>query len=944
MTINRKLVLFRLLTTACIPAPVAVHAQSPEPPADAATRTATLEEVVITGSRIARTTYESPSPVAVTSAEQIERAGVGNVYDLFNRSPLFGVGSGPSSVGAYGGETGAQFLNLRGLGANRTLVLVNGQRRVSGASSTSAVDLSSIPANMIDRVEVVSGGAAAIYGADAVTGAVNILLKDDVDGVELTTRQGLSSRGDAYGGTYGVLLGGAIGDRGHVTVGLSYNRDEPLYQRDRSYTRATTYLTANPANVNATDGVFDNIAVRDARFVDTSYGGTFAIGGTRYTYDDGVRPLQNDSLLYGPDSYFGVGGDGFNGSDFDGLRSGSKVFSALTHLTYALFDGVTLTSDLQFAQTKAGIGGQPPFGFDYTITRDNPFLPSSVAALMDADSLTSLIVSRTDRDNGVNMRELTRQTYTGLAKLDGQFTSSIAWSAFAQYGQFTNDDIFHDDRVIARFYEALDVVSGSNGPECRSATARANGCMPLNIFGPDAATQSALDYFQHDAPTRTTNSQTVFGAQLNGDLLNLPAGALALSTGLEYRRESTRVVADPLSQRGELFDKRGADLSGSFDVTEVFGEVSVPLLRDQPFARTLEVDGAVRYSDYSTIGSTTTWKAGLVHAPIDDVRFRVTRSRSVRAPNLSELFNSGALSNSVYLDPCDASQINSAPNRASNCAALGLPPAFVDPLLGVAKFVQTGGNPNLEPETSNSLTVGVVLQPSFLPGFSASLDYFDLKIEGAINTLPVNSILSGCVDGAAPSSVFCSQIIRRADGGITQVNVNPLNVGELRASGVDFSADYRADAGSLFSEPLVLGLSIFGSYYIENDVIADSSKPDEVLEYAGSILVPRFRVAATASADVGSMNVAWTTRYLSSTTADLNVGREYRSDNDVASRLYNDVYATYAANSGVRIGAGVNNVFDVHPPFSADTYTGTFNGSFFDNIGRYFFLTAGISF
>jgi len=703
-------------------------------------------------------------------------------------------------------------------------------------------------------------------------------------------------------------------------------------------------LTSNPANTGPNDGIFDNIAVANYRYPDTSYGGTFTIAGTRYTYDNGVRPIANGSLLYGPGSYLGIGGDGFNASDFDGLRSGSKVFSALTHLTYDVVDGVTLTTDLQFSQTKAQISGQAPFGFDYTITRDNPLIPAAVAALMDANGLGSIVVSRTDRDNGANLRKLTRQTYTGVAKLDGNLTPSIKWSVFAQYGEFTNNDVFVGDRIVSRFYEAIDVVAGPNGPMCRSAAARAGGCSPLNIFGPNAATPGALAYIQHDATTLTTNTQTVFGGQINGDLLRLPAGPLAFSIGAEYRRETTKVVADPLSVRGELFDTIGANLAGKFNVKEVFGEVSIPVFRDQPFAKSLEIDGAVRLSNYSTIGSTTTWKGGVVYAPVEDIRFRLTRSRSVRAPNLSELYNSGVLSNSVYQDPCDATQINSSPNRAANCRALGLPVGYVDPLIGVAKFVQTGGNPNLDPERSNSLTAGVVLQPRFIPGLKASVDYFDIRIESAINTLPINNILSGCVDGPTPSALLCSQIVRRADGGITQVQVSPLNVGSLSARGIDFSADYRTQVGSFAGKPLILGLSVFGSYYIKNAVIADSTKPNVVLNYAGSILVPKFRGNVTASADVGPFSIAWTMRYISPTKADLNVGPEYRDDNNVARRLYNDIYVKYDVTSKFQVGAGVNNIFDAHPPFSADTYTGTFGGSLYDNIGTYFFLTAGVKF
>jgi outer membrane receptor protein involved in Fe transport len=901
------------------------------------------EDIVVTGSRIARNTYNSPSPVAVIDAAQIEQSGTGNVYDLLNRSPQFGVGRGPASAGAYSVEAGAQFVNLRGLGLNRTLVLINGQRRVSGASSTSAVDLSSLPANVIDRLETVTGGAAAIYGADAVSGAVNVLLKENFDGIEFTTRQGLSSRGDAYSSSYGVLLGGNIGERGHVTVAASYNFDDDLYLRDRSYTRKYPFLSANPANTGPNDGIFDNITYNNVRFVETPYTGHFIINGVRYTYDNGVRPIQNGSRPYAfPDDFFGIGGDGFDVSEFDGLRSQSKVFSTLAHLTYDVVEGVKLTTDLQFSQAKGFIVGQPQYGYGYQIQRANPFIPADVAALMDANGLTTLSVSRGNRDHGASYRDVLRQTYTGVAKLDGDLTSTVKWSVFGQYGRFTNDDVFGNNQIVSRLNEALDVVAGPNGSMCASAAARAAGCAPLNIFGDNVATPEALKYFHYNSRTHTTNTQTMFGALLNGTVFELPAGPLAFSVGAEYRRETTKVVADPLAVRGELFDTLGANLSGKFNVKEVFGEVLVPLLREQPFAHSLEVDGAVRFSDYSSIGSTTTWKAGLVYAPVRDIRFRVTRSRSVRAPNLSELFSPGNLSNQFYLDPCNNTQINATPNRAANCAALGVPAGFSDPLLALARFVQTSGNPDLGPEKSDSLTLGAVFQPTFLPGFSASVDYFDIKIKGAIDTISVDAILSGCVDGPAPVTLLCDQIIRRADSAISQVNLTSLNIGESRVRGIDFTADYRTDVGALLGNPLVLGLSLFGSYYIRNEKTVDTTKPENVLKYAGSILSPRFRGTATATASAGPLNIAWTTRYISPSKVDLNVGKEFRDDNDLPRRIYNDIFASYDVSKSFRLGAGVNNIFDVHPPAGPTTFSGNFNASLYDNIGTYFFMTASL--
>lgn len=911
-------------------------------PAETPASASNVDEIVVTGSRIAQTGYNTPSPVAVTGPQQIARTGVSNLYDVLNRSPQFSVGVGPASAEGYLGEVGASFVNLRGLGTNRTLVLINGQRRVSGASTTSAVDLSSIPAGMVQRIEVVTGGAAAVYGADAVSGVVNVFLKDQIDGLEINARQGLSSHGDASSYSLGALLGGRLGDRGRVTVGFSYNHDDSLFQRQRGFTRNYVNLEPNPANTGPNDGIPDNLAFNNSRFPNTTYSGAFAIGGTRYTYDGALRPLRNDSLPYGPTSYLGVGGDGFNGADFNGLRPEVGIISALTHLTYEVSDSINLTSDLQFSQNRSNQQLQPLFGFAYPITRDNPFVPAPVASLMDANGLSSITVGRTDVDQGLNSRDITRTTFTGLFKLDGKITPSISWQAFAQYGRFENKDIFRNERITSRFNEALDVVQGPAGPMCRSATARAAGCQPLNIFGLNVATPQALAYFHHDPITYTSNSQTVAGGQLSGNLFSLPAGPLAFSAGLEYRRETTEVQADTLASQGALYYGHGGNLTGEFDVKEAFAEVLVPLLRDVSFAKSLDFNGAIRESDYSTIGRTTTWKAGLVYAPIDDVRVRVTQSRSVRAPNLSELFNAGVQSQVAYLDPCDITQISSAPNRAANCRALGIPAGFRDPLSGTLRFANTSGNPNLRAEVSNSTTVGVVVQPRFLGGFSASVDYFDIRIKGAINTLPVDNILSGCVAGAAPTALLCNQINRRADGGISFVRLAPLNIGQLQTRGLDLAADYRFGAGDIAGEPLRLALSFAGSYYMKNDALVDASHPEDTLHYAGSVTNPKFRGNLTASAQLGAINASWTARYISPAKVDLNVSDEYRSENNLGRRLYNDIYVTYDVNEKVRLGAGINNVFNVKPPYSFVTYTGTGVGSLYDNIGTSFFVTAGL--
>jgi len=907
-----------------------------------------LQQIVVTGTRIAQTGYNTPSPVSVVTEAQIERTGVSNVYDLLNRSPVFGTGIGAAvEANDITGEIGASFVNLRGLGTNRTLVLVDGQRRVSGSSKTSAVDLSSIPTNMIQRIEVVTGGAAAVYGADAVSGAVNILLKDQVNGLEVDARTGLSSHSDAATYTLGILGGGKLGESGHITFGVSYNHEDSLFQRQRAFSRNYINEYSNPAYAGPDSGTFENIAYNNSRFPNTTYSGAFYIGGTdaahHYTYDNGLRLVHNDAL---PLPFLGIGGDGFNGADFNGLRPQTSVVATLVHMTYGVSGGITLTSDLQFSHNHSVQEQQPLFGFAYPIARDNPYLPAPVAALMDANGLTTLNVGRTDTDQGLTGHNVSREMYTAVTKLDGKFKETVGWQIYGQYGRFDDSDIFANERIQSRFLEALDVVQGPNGPECRSATARANGCQPLNIFGVNVATPGALAYFHANPVTYTTNAQTVLGGQLNGELFSLGAGSAKFSLGAEYRKETIDERADALATEGALFYGHGANLTGQFNVKEQFAEVLVPLLSDAPFAKSLDINAAIRESEYSTIGNTFTWKAGLVYAPVDDFHLRVTQSRSVRAPNLNELFSTGALSQSPdnYQDPCDITQINLTANRAANCYALGIPRGYVDPNAGKLRFVNKIGNIALRAETSNSTTVGLIVQPRGVPGLSGSLDYYTMHITGAVNTLNQDDVLTGCVDGPLPNPILCPLVVRAADHSIPYVDLVPLNIGALNARGLDLSLDYRSSAGTFRGEPLKVGVSLVGNYDLANEAVINASNGNvigNVFNYAGSSQDPTFRGNLTFSADAGRRTtVAWTARYISRSKVDLNVPVYFRNDNNLTARLYNDLYVRHALTDQVSVGVGVNNIFNIIPPYSFFTYTGTdVDGALYDNIGTYFFAT-----
>ena len=889
-----------------------------------------VAEVVVTGSRIARAGYDQPTPVTVISAESIAKSGFSNISDVLNRTPQVGVGLGASNS-YFNADAGASFINLRGLGTNRTLVLVNGRRRVSGTQLSSAVDLTTIPSNLIGNIEVISGGAAAVYGADAVTGVVNITLKQNLEGFEFTGRGGLSSRGDAASNSLGVTYGQKLDDgRGSFLFGLSYNKEDPLQANERPFGVRAVDLFGNPANTGPSDGVFNSVALSDYRFPNTSYGGAFVIGGTRYTYDNGVRPTRNDQTF---NSSTGIGGDGFNDADFAPLRNRSEVLSALTHFEYQLAQPVGIFGDFQFSRTKTDSPLQPSFDLGLVLSADNPLIPADVRALMTANGQTTLSMGRTNFDQGVNHRLVDRNTYTLVGGLEGD-VGRFHWTAFEQYGRYEADISRTHERINSRYLEAIDVITGPAGtPVCRSAAARAAGCVPLSLFGRNAATPAGIAYFDYTVRTNVVNTQNVAGLQATGSLFDLPAGPVKLATGVEYRKEALSVFEDPLAVKGLLQRVIGSSLDADFNVKEVFGEVLVPILSDRPFAKELSIEGAARYSDYNTVGGTVAWKLGGQYAPTDDVRFRITRSRSVRAPNLAELNSPGTTSSVFILDPCDATRQNLTANRPANCAALQLPANFADPFANQAKQVITSGNSALNEEKSDSWTVGAVITPRGVPGLSLSADWFQIEIADAISVVPLQRLVDNCVDSASTSNPFCALITRRADGGITGVNVTPINVGSLKTSGIDLQANY----GRPFRDKVRLYLALAGTYLIENDIQVIENDPTTLDKNAGEVDNPRVRVNLTPGITYDRFRLDWTLRYIAGSKVDVQQTAEGRDDNVVSSRLYNDIAMSFALNRAINLTAGVNNLLDVEPPFSQQTVRGDKRGVLFDNLGRYFF-------
>ncbi len=906
-----------------------------------------IEEVTITGSRISRTNFDTPTPVQLLDRDAIEGSGFNSVGDIMQRVPALGLGQGPANAG-FGTDGGAVFLDLRGMGTDRTLTLVNGRRRVSGSSLTSAVDLSTIPAAMIEGIEVITGGASAVYGADAVTGVVNVKLRREFDGLEVSGRTGISQEGDTESNTFSIATGGDFsGGKGHFGVGLTYTRDEPLYFADREHANRSIWFLPNPDNTGPNDGIPDNITVLDPRIPATHPAGTFIIGGTRYTVDPGLRPTQNDIDL----GFYGSGGDGYNNGLAGYLRAGGQTTGGIMTLDYEITDKINFYSDINFSNAKTSAATEPTFDYGLSILRDNPFIPADVAALMDSNGLTSLIVNRTNVDQGKVTNSNSRDTYTIVSGLKGELGDDMHWDLFYQYGYFKNLKRQQNTRIMDRFYNALDAIIDpeTGDPVCRDANARSEGCVPLNIFGLNAATPEALAWFQHERLSEIKNTQMIVGFNLAGNAFDLPAGPVSFAVGAEYRKEALSARDDGLAVTGKLdpiFSSGFEPIDAEFDVSEVYAETLVPLLSDLPFIKEFNMEGALRFSDYSTIDSTTAWKVGGNWVPVEGIRFRGTRSRSVRAPNINEFFNPGGIIATGGGDPCDSIYINDNANRIANCKALGIPEGWEDPDRAFGGWLSlTGGNPNLEEETSDSWTVGTVLEPSFVPGLRISLDYWNISIDGAINAIPIQQIVDKCVDSDTLDNAFCPLITREADLTILTIDSREINIGEMTAKGVDFQLGYTFGLDAFFGgAPGEVDLSLVGTRLLENEELVDKTDPSTLLVEDGEPDNPHWRANFTIGYRLDALRANWIMRYVGSSLVDVQRSAEFYDRPNVPGRTYHDFFASYSPAENYDLTLGINNIFDTKPPRHAAVHSGTFGSALYDSIGRYFFVGAKVRF
>lgn len=897
--------------------------------------------IVVTGSRIARPDFAAPNPIVSFSAAAIQQSGNTNITNFLQRVPAL-TGSRDSTQTSGGnavssgtfGQAGLNELNLRNLGTNRTLVLVDGRRHVAGEASTAAVDINSIPTDLIERVDVLTGSASAVYGADGVTGVVNFILKRDFDGVAARSQLGVSRYGDGANRFVSVVAGHNFADgRGNVTLAYEYNADDPVGNDDRSYLRQNRrrFLIPNDADTPDNPSVPDNILVGNLHYTDISPNGAVFIGPEATPSFDGLGRRYDRGT---PSSYYFTGGEstgvaGFFQGDLLPKTERHDV-NLLAH--YDVSDALKLSFDGKFAQTRARSFGQYTETFYVPISLDNPFVPAAIraAALADDPAAQSVNVNRDNIDYGRQGEADLRRTYRGVVDASGRMSDHATWDAYYEYGRTTVRITTLNDRLADRYTQALDAVTDptTGGVVCRSTlTTPGNGCVPISLFGPGPTSQAALGYFLTDDNSQARITQQVANASISGDFgqfFTLPGGPVQFALGGEYRRETSSFnpSANLLNAAYFQFDQPSVVRvsSGKFDVKEVFGELNVPIIKDRPFASTLSIGAAGRYSHYSTVGNTKTWQFNGVYAPVHDITLRGSYGKVVRAPNIGELFQPTTGTSAFFTDPCTPQQIsNGTQFRASNCAAtLAQVGATISPSLQTGAFVNgiQSGNANLKPESARTWTAGVVLRPRFMTGFTISFDWYNINLKNAINTVTPSDLANLCVDQQTIANPFCAAITRaQGTGVISGYTSGPQNVASFKTAGADLNLDYLIRTTRLG----MIDLRFVGGYLNRLQFIGIPGAPvTDRRDLSGS---PKFNFNFSPSWTLHGFTLNYNLRWLDATRSfDINTTNgnpDYATSKYLrASELWqHDVQLQYQLPSGFALYAGVTNLADQKPDY-----------------------------
>jgi iron complex outermembrane receptor protein len=906
--------------------------------------TVSSQDIVITGSRIRHNPLDQDAPRVFVDQADIAKTGLNSITDVLQRLPSSGGGlntkfnnSGNFGNPPDGGGVGAGSaeIDLRYLGSRRTLVLVDGLRYVNGASASGvpgSVDLNSIPESMIERVEVLQDGASAIYGSDAIAGVVNIITKRHQKGFIGSAQLGGYTQGDGYTKNFQVSWGNSDTSPTQIVIGGNYVDQDPISSNDRAISRFPEPFATACTNTCSSGTPL-------GRFIIPAITG--GAGWTLIAPVIGRPPVLSDYRPWAGNS------DRFNFQPFNFIITPLKRYGAFVHLNQEVTPAINFSAKLHYnrRESKNQAAPLPLFvGPDsgngnlldrITIDASNPFNPfGTLSSGMNLDGTPSVLprnydfIGRRMIEGGPRRYNQKVDTWYGTATLDGKFAlfaHDWYWDVNGIYGRNKAKQTVLGNLNAANVAQALGPVGSCTG-----------SCVPFNIFGGvGSITPAMLDWISFTQ--RDSSEQKLWGATVNasGGLIDLPGGPLAIAVGAEHRDYKGRFDPDPIVAAGLGSDIPALPTKGGYNVDEAYAELNAPLLAHVGGAQLLELNGAVRFSDYSRSGSTTTFKAGANWKPINDLRLRGSWSQGFRAPTIGELFGTPSRFDQEIVDPCSSPPPLTGTILA-NCTAQGVPPGYTQ--LNPQIAVITGGNENLKPEKSRGWNLGAVYSPSFLPRFSAEVNYYKIKIKGAIQARNANTTLQQCV--VNNDALACALVHRTSSGAISNITGLLENIAGINTDGLDVNFAYRTAKASWGS----LGFTFNNAFLFNYHEIVPTATGTQTLEREGTErgspdqAYPKHKAIAIFDFDGNVFGASVTERYIKHVVESLN-------GNEMASRWYTDLQLRFRVPSGGdRFGfaLGANNLFNKNPPGCISCGLNNFDPNVYDVPGRYIYARATV--
>jgi iron complex outermembrane receptor protein len=951
--------------------------------ADAAT--VDVDELVVTGSRIRRDTFNAPVPVQAISSEQIRASGGVSVADILMDVPTINANTNGQNSSGTLFLSGQARADIRGMGATRTLVLMDGKRLPFSDASSPGVDLNMIPSLMIERADVVPGGSSAVYGSEAIAGVLNFIMKKSYDGFEIDAQAGTSAQSDGQEWRLGGLFGRKLmDDKLNIVIGGEISRTEPVMYADRDWAlpgiRRNTLVTPqtiipNSKSNSATTATFQLLggALGTARAVTLDYRNpTQVVRLSPACSTPTVQPTcQDDALGYS--------------TQFSALQGKNSRGIGRIYVDYALTDRVKVYGDFMYSRVDGYGIFQPPFSsapgggtMPVSFKGDNAFLagPTATDAALRAEWLaagktftagsTAQVGKLWNEFGGRNVKA-EHETARYLVGAQGDFDildRKAFWEVYGQYGKTTGTTTSFNQPYIARVQQATDAITVGGAIVCRDVAARAAGCVPWNLV--DGASAAAIAWTNAQSTTDQEVKQTTFGANIGADLFQLPAGPVGFNIGAEYRKEESFFAQDALGASGALFINPVGTRQGDYDVKEAFVELRIPVLKDLPFAKELSLEFAGRSSDYSSIDRTDQYSARVEWAPFDDLRIRANQGTAVRAPNIVELYSPQSVNfTTTAVDPCDKDVFAAATPaqkaaRQITCAAAisGWNSATFVSNFGAGRSslqLLNGGNPNLGPETADTYQVGFVATPHWIPRLKFSLDFFKYNIADQVGTVPVNTLLQAlCYDSNTPyaSNTFCDSIKRdptgtaggAVPGGVRVVELTNANVAKVKVEGYDYSIEYGVNLEDWFKKDLgSLALRVDATWMYKWALQGLPGQAYAQLANNIANATPEWKGSASAQWTYHDVAVTWTTHYVGSMASTNAFTPSALSPFYTGDYYDHDIRVSYKLDDKVGLRAGILNLTDETPPYLPETFTGTTTGaSTYDNRGRFFYVGASL--